>query len=414
MKPIASPGDLEQNTLYLGRVSMPTRHGDFTVHYFRDLAHDRVALAIACGDMHGSAPLLLRVHSSCLTSECLSGQDCDCAEQLDGALAMMAGEGEGVVFYLMQEGRGAGLTAKARDRMIVQASENRKTTFDAYAEMGLPPDLRRYGVLAPMSRLLGLRAPLRLLTNNPDKAAAVSKAFAAEGITVWRMERIGGTTSPFNRDYLAAKHDSGHVLARPARLQSARPPVDVPVVEPFVLAGAGHRVLTASYFLPIALPSTSASEREIDWFRLSVIFDGRLAKESIVIAHHESQLGDWHGHGDHVNYDGHVDHGDHGDHVVDESMAAVSAVEANVSGAGPRTNEITMSLLDRLPLRAAPGRRALRKALLGIRRAGRGSVAVSFDDRECACAGIGPSSDSASSPKAEVKNRKRAGHRVEY
>ena len=125
------------------------RHGDFIVHFFRDLARQQAAMAIVCGELDGTAPLLARVHSSCLTSECLMGRDCDCAEQLDAALATMSRAGAGVLFYLMQEGRGAGLTAKARDRMIVQASGNRITTFEAYAEMGLPPDLRRYETIAP-------------------------------------------------------------------------------------------------------------------------------------------------------------------------------------------------------------------------------------------------------------------------
>jgi len=81
-------------------------------------------LAVARGDLRAPEPLLARVHSSCVTSESYGSRDCDCAEQLDAALAHVARAGRGVVFYLMQEGRGAGFTAKARDRMIVQASRN--------------------------------------------------------------------------------------------------------------------------------------------------------------------------------------------------------------------------------------------------------------------------------------------------
>lgn len=372
--------EIARTTLYLGQCSMPTRHGEFEVHFFRDLAHDRIAMAIARGNLRGSTPLLVRVHSSCLTSECLSGLDCDCAEQLDGALAMMAREGDGVLFYLMQEGRGAGLTAKARDRMIVQASENRKTTFEAYAEMGLPADLRRYDVLAPMSRLLGLHAPLRLLTNNPDKAAAVTKAFADEEIDVCRMERILGPTSPFNRDYLAAKHDSGHAFNRPSRMLSAKPPVDVRVVAPFVLPGESHRVLTASYFLPIAFPDESASGDDIEWFRLSVVFDGERAEESVVLSHRDSIFGE---------------------------------VEAEAREARRDANVITMSLLDRLPSRVALGRTALHEALVEIRRAGHGFVAVCFDDRDCAIAEARLSTDSPDGQGARQMLRKSPGQRAE-
>ena len=381
--------DIQQTTLYLGQCPMSTRHGEFEVHFFRDLAHDRVAMAIACGDLQGSAPLLVRVHSSCLTSECLSGLDCDCAEQQGGALAMMAREGEGVLFYLMQEGRGAGLTAKARDRMIVQASENRKTTFEAYSEMGLPADLRRYGILAPMSRLLGLRAPLRLLTNNPDKAAAVSKAFADEEIDVCRMERIIGPTSPFNSDYLAAKHDSGHALTRPSRMLSAKPPVDVRVVAPFALPGGRHRVLTASYFLPIALPSESASDQGIEWFRLNVLFDGERAQELVVLAHRDSNFSD-----------------------VDAPFSGAD-VEAETRETQRGSEAITMSLLDRLPSPDAVGRAALREALMTIRRAGHGSVVVSFDDRDCATAGAPWPIGSNAEQRTEETSRKSPGDRAE-
>jgi GTP cyclohydrolase II len=398
MNPIAARRELQQTTLYLGQALMPTRHGEFAVHFFRDLAHDRVAMAIACGDLHGSAPLLVRVHSSCLTSECLSGLDCDCAEQLDGALGMMAREGDGILFYLMQEGRGAGLTAKARDRMIVQASENRKTTFEAYAEMGLPADLRRYDILAPMSRLLGLRAPLRLLTNNPDKAVAVSKAFANEEIDVCRMERILGPTSPFNRDYLAAKHDSGHALTRPPRVRSAKPPVDVRVVAPFVLPGIGHRVLTASYFLPVSLPAEFAPGQDIEWFRLSVIFDGQLGRESVVLAHRDSTFGD----------DDRA-----GDRAVDEDVETHSDAEAREARGEANANMITMSLLDRLPSRAATGRVALREALMAIRRSGRGSVVVSFDDRECAIEVAASPIDSRTERRAKAGAPRISGHRAE-
>ena len=186
------------------------------------------------------------------------GLDCDCAEQLDGALATMARAGDGVLFYLMQEGRGAGLTAKARDRMIVQASGNRVTTFEAYAKMGLPPDLRRYDVIAPMSKLLGIAAPLRLLTNNPDKAAAVAKVLAEEQIEVGRTEPIHGPISAFNSDYLSAKHESGHLLNHPSRIDAVLPPERVRNLPPMVVPGASHLIRTGAYSLPVALPVPDA------------------------------------------------------------------------------------------------------------------------------------------------------------
>jgi hypothetical protein len=238
--------------------------------------------------------------------------------------------------------------------MIVQASGNRITTFEAYAQMGLPPDLRRYEAVAPICRLLGIRAPLRLLTNNPDKAAAVAKALADEDLEICRTEPIQGPISAFNSDYLSAKYDSGHALERPAGNEGARPPEPVRILPPVVLPGEPNRILTASYFLPVALPSSSAeggSDSVIDWFRLSVIFDCETAQESIVLADSLSTL-------------------------ADGVANALEAVESD--------ERVTMTLFDRLPVASAPGREALTRALLVIRSQGRGSVAVRFDDRELA------------------------------
>lgn len=352
MNPSDGQIGIRKTTLHLGRTDLATRHGDFVMHFFRDLASGQNSMAIVCGELDGSLPLVARVHSSCLTSECLMGRDCDCAEQLDRALAMIARAGEGVLFYLMQEGRGAGLTAKARDRMMVQASGNRITTFEAYAEMGLPSDLRRYEAVAPMSRLLGIRGPLRLLTNNPDKAAAVAKALADEEIEVSRIEPIQGPISAFNSDYLSAKYDSGHALSRPTGNKGALPPESVRVFSPVVLPGEGHRILTACYFLPVALPVSShekGAEHVVDWFRLSVIFDRSTAREWIILAHARSG---------------------------DQDLVS------NASEMAERDERIHMTLIDRLPADRAPGREALTRALLKIQSQGSGSVAVHFDDRE--------------------------------
>ena len=344
---------IRKATLRLGAQRLLTEHGEFDVHFFRDLAHETTAMAISCGDLGGGGPLLARVHSSCVTSECLMGCDCDCSQQLEGALATMAHEERGVVFYLMQEGRGAGLTAKARDRMIVQASGNRVTTFEAYASMGLPPDLRSYEVLAPMARLLGIHAPIRLLTNNPDKVRAVAHALESEKIEVCTTESIQGPTSAFNRDYLSAKHDSGHALDRPSRLAGALPPTPVQVFEPLSLPGDPRHLLTASYFLPIELsprePSATgaADEPVVEWFRLSVLYDRDSERETILL----SCDGD----------------GGGGDESASRSES---------------TESVTMRLFDRLPGSGSTGRAALRGALEGVRERGAGAVIVRFDDRD--------------------------------
>ena len=334
----------EHATLLVGHRRLDSVHGPFDIHFFRDQARDRTAMAITCGDLGGRDPLLSRVHSSCVTSECLMARDCDCAEQLGGALAAMARAGRGVVFYLMQEGRGAGLTAKARDRMMVQASRNRLTTFDAYAEMGLPADLRHYGVVGPMARTLRIRAPLELLTNNPDKADAVERALADEKIEVRSLLSLEGPSSPFNRDYLRAKRRSGHALARSAWVQSALPPDEVRVEPPLRAESCPHLISTACYFLPVGLASNPAQgpsldERlgeRVDWFRLRVVYDLRTARESVLLS--------W---------------------------------RATPSSGG---EAITLSLVDRLPGFEARGREALRGVLRGIRDRRAGGVVVHFDE----------------------------------
>ena len=103
----------------LGEEPLATRHGDFVAHRFLDCSTGEPTLAVTLGDVGADEPLLARVHSSCVTSEALGACDCDCAEQLDAALGQVARRGRGILFYLMQEGRGAGFVAKALDRMLV-------------------------------------------------------------------------------------------------------------------------------------------------------------------------------------------------------------------------------------------------------------------------------------------------------
>ncbi|MEM9174804.1 MAG: GTP cyclohydrolase II [Myxococcota bacterium] len=343
--------EISKSTLRLGEHRVAHAQGDFDVHFFRDLANETTAMAITVGDPTLGQPLLARVHSSCVTSESLMGRDCDCREQLEGALATMARAGRGVLFYLLQEGRGAGLTAKARDRMMVQASGNRITTFEAYASMGLPADLRRYDLVAPMSRLLGVRAPIRLMTNNPDKAAAVGDVLATEKIELLGTETIQGPTSPFNSDYLHAKRASGHALDPPSRREGAAPPVDVRVFDPVALPGDERRVVTASYFLPVRLPSSSTDL--VEWFRMSVVYDRDRERESILLSRGEDE----------------------------PDLAPVEAVR--------------VGLLDRLPFPRAAGRAALARALEAIRVRGKGAVSVELDERDEASGSVRDGDDTA-------------------
>ena len=259
----------------LGREDLATRHGDFVVQRFLDCSTGEPTLAVTLGDVATDEPLLARVHSSCVTSEAFGACDCDCAEQLDAALAQVAARGRGVLFYLMQEGRGAGFMAKALDRMLVQASGHRLTTFDAFGELGLPDDRRSYGEVAGMTRLLGIGAPLRLLSSNPEKVATLRAA----GVRIADTEALAIVPSGYNQQYLDAKASAGHVVAAAPGVHAAVLPEPVVAVSPEPLAGAPRFVRVASYLLPVRTASAAA------WFRLHTYADEVTGRERIVLTH---------------------------------------------------------------------------------------------------------------------------------
>jgi GTP cyclohydrolase II len=267
--------------LHRGVVPLDTMHGPFAAHVLQNVATGSVAFAIARGDVGGREPLLARVHSSCVTSETFGGCDCDCVEQLDLALERIADEERGVVFYLMQEGRGAGFSAKARDRMLVQASRNRLTTFEAYERMGLGHDHRRYDEVGHACALLGVAAPLVILTNNPDKLAALSDL----GVVVAGSVRLRQPASPYNRHYLAAKSRSGHALEDPSDGPDAADlPEPVTDFAPYALRDAPRFVHLATYLLPVRLRGEPAPGGP-HWFRVHAYFDLVDGRERVVLAY---------------------------------------------------------------------------------------------------------------------------------
>lgn len=272
--------------LHRGVLGLDTVHGPFAAHVFQSVATGRYAFAVARGDLRGDEPLLARVHSSCVTSETFGGCDCDCVDQLDLALQRIAAAGRGVVFYLMQEGRGAGFSAKARDRMLVQASRHRLTTFDAYAHMGLVADHRRYDEVDHLRRLLGVTAPLVLLTNNPDKL----EALRGLGVEVAGNVALRKDASPYNLHYLAAKSRSGHALGQPdGATLAADLPEPVRDFAPYALTDEPRFVHLASYLLPVrvrpAVAGESEREHKPSWFRLHAYFDLTAGREHVVLAY---------------------------------------------------------------------------------------------------------------------------------
>jgi GTP cyclohydrolase II len=264
---------LDGSLLAVGDTDLDTVHGAFRAHAFHNLTSGHPALAITVGNLATPEPVLARVHSSCVTSEAYGACDCDCAEQLDGALAQIIAEGRGAIFYLTQEGRGAGFAAKARDRMLVQASGNRLTTFDAYEAMGISKDQRRYDEVAAMARLLGITAPLCLLTNNPEKVQALGDA----GIAVDGHRPLVMAASPWSRHYLDAKQRSGHLLATTAG-EAAVLPETVESYEPHVAQAAPDFLRLASYLLPVRATPPA-------WFRLHLALHRTRRTERVVLSH---------------------------------------------------------------------------------------------------------------------------------
>ncbi|MEU6584846.1 GTP cyclohydrolase II [Nocardia sp. NPDC046763] len=151
---------------------------------------------------------LVRVHSRCLYGDALASEDCDCGPELMEALDQIQCEGHGVLVYLEQEGRGAGLLNKARGYRLSQ--ERGIDTFASYRALGLPPDSRTYAHAAETLLQLGLQS-IRLLTNNPDKAEALRE----EGLVITTVPLVTEPRNQSVRDYLAAKRvHRGHRIPR--------------------------------------------------------------------------------------------------------------------------------------------------------------------------------------------------------
>ncbi|HKH18416.1 MAG TPA: bifunctional 3,4-dihydroxy-2-butanone-4-phosphate synthase/GTP cyclohydrolase II [Solirubrobacteraceae bacterium] len=184
---------------------LPTGFGDFTVVGYRSLVDHKHHVALVKGDVDGREDVLVRVHSECLTGDVFHSLRCDCGEQLESALAMIEDAGQGVLLYLAQEGRGIGLLNKLR---AYNLQDKGLDTVDANLELGLPVDLRDYGIGAQILVDLGLTS-IRILTNNPKKI----RGLEGYGLSVTEQVPIVHAPNPHNEDYLRAKRDRlGHSL----------------------------------------------------------------------------------------------------------------------------------------------------------------------------------------------------------
>ncbi|MDQ2761504.1 MAG: bifunctional 3,4-dihydroxy-2-butanone-4-phosphate synthase/GTP cyclohydrolase II [Actinomycetota bacterium] len=185
---------------------LPTAFGDFVAVGYRSLVDNKHHVALVKGEVAGARDVLVRVHSECLTGDVFHSLRCDCGEQLESAQAMIEREGCGVLLYLSQEGRGIGLLNKLRAYKLQE--DEGLDTVDANLRLGLPVDLRDYGIGAQILVDLGLTS-IRILTNNPKKIAGL----AGYGLSVSDQLPIQPVSNPHNEAYLRVKRDRlGHTL----------------------------------------------------------------------------------------------------------------------------------------------------------------------------------------------------------
>jgi GTP cyclohydrolase II len=200
----------ENEVEQVASADFPTRWGKFRIYGFRGHSGadgDRrveEAVALVMGDVKSSPPLV-RVHSQCLTGDVFHSLRCDCGQQLELSLSMMADEGAGILIYEQQEGRGIGLMAKLQ---AYELQDSGLDTVEANVQLGFKADYRDFALPAEILKALGVRG-VRLLSNNPDKVEALERA----GVRVVERVPCEVTPSPHAEEYLKTKKEKlGHLF----------------------------------------------------------------------------------------------------------------------------------------------------------------------------------------------------------
>ncbi|MBI5217200.1 MAG: bifunctional 3,4-dihydroxy-2-butanone-4-phosphate synthase/GTP cyclohydrolase II [Ignavibacteriae bacterium] len=185
--------------------TLPTQYGDFEINLYKSETDNHEHIALVRGEISPSKPTLVRVHSECLTGDVFSSIRCDCHDQLNAAMKLVAKEGTGVILYMRQEGRGIGLSNKLK---AYKLQDEGLDTVEANEKLGFRPDLRDYGIGAQILRDLGV-AKMRLMTNNPKKVVGLH----GYGLEIVERVPLEMEASDSNEKYLKTKRDKlGHLI----------------------------------------------------------------------------------------------------------------------------------------------------------------------------------------------------------
>jgi|TARA_B110000240_G_scaffold151803_1_gene168239 GTP cyclohydrolase II len=191
---------------------IPTEYGEFELVYYSNTHDEKEHLAFCMGDLSGREDILVRMHSECLTGDIFGSLRCDCGEQLDRSMQLIAEEGQGLIVYLRQEGRGIGLQQKIHAYNLQDAGHD---TVDANLLLGHQADERDYTVAVCILEDLGIKS-VRLITNNPLKISSLEEA----GIKVSERVELENFVNPENSQYLATKAQRMNHLLRMANTSS--------------------------------------------------------------------------------------------------------------------------------------------------------------------------------------------------